>query len=64
MNSNNSDPGAFEMSIRVLGNEFIGFRIVVDDFKTKWLVLSIFGAAAISAIVANYGLPIKNLFAS
>ena len=52
------------MSIRVLGNEFIGFRIVVDDFKTKWLVLSIFGAAAISAIVANYGLPIKNLFAS
>lgn len=50
------------MSIRVLGNELIGFRIVVNDFKTKWLVLSIVGAASIAAIVANYGVPIKNLF--
>jgi hypothetical protein len=55
--------GAFEMSVRVLGNELLGFRIVVDDFKTKWLVLSILGTASIAAIVANYGVPIKNLFA-
>ena len=63
MNSPSDQSGAFEMSVRVLGNELIGFRIVVDDFKTKWLVLSIAGAAGIAAIVANYGLPIKNLFA-
>jgi len=51
----------FEMSLRVLGNEFIGFKIAVDDFKTKWLVLTILGTAGLSAIVATFGEPIKNL---
>jgi len=51
----------FEMSLRILGNEFIGFKIAVDDFKTKWLVLTILGTAGLSAIVATFGEPIKNL---
>jgi hypothetical protein len=51
----------FEMSLRVLGNEFIGFKIAVDDFKTKWLVLTILGTAGLSAIVATFGEPIKSL---
>lgn len=58
----NNQEGAFEMSIRILGNEFIGFRIEVDDFKTKWLVLGIVGITAFSAVLANFGEPIKNLF--
>lgn len=52
---------SFEMSIRVLGNELIGFKIRVDDFKTKWLVLSIVGITAISGIVAKFGPSIKTL---
>lgn len=56
--------GAFEVSLRVLGNEFIGFRIEVDDFKTKWLVLSMLVIGFTTVIVSTYGAPIKNLFVS
>jgi len=54
--------GNFEMSLRVLGNEFIGFTISVDDFKTKWLVLTMFATAGFAAIIATFGQPIKSLF--
>lgn len=53
----------FEMSLRVLGNEFIGFRIAVDDFKTKWLVLTMITTGGLAAIIATFGGPIKSLFA-
>ena len=39
--------GKMEMSIRVLGNELIGFRIVVDDFKMKWVVIAMLAMVAI-----------------
>jgi hypothetical protein len=58
----NSDPSAFEMSIRVLGNEFVGLRIAVDDFKSKWLVLSLMAFIGVSGALATFGEPIKNLF--
>lgn len=57
----NNDDSTFEMSIRVLGNEFLGFKISVDDFKTKWLVLTVMATAGIGAVVATFGEPIKNL---
>lgn len=41
----------FEMSLRILGNEFIGFRISVDDFKTKWIIIGIMGMFALAAVV-------------
>jgi hypothetical protein len=62
MIENEDDGGAFEMSIRVLGNEFIGFVMNVDDFKTKWIVLGLAAFGGIMAIVATFGPAIKDLF--
>jgi len=57
-----NNESTFEMSLRVLGNEFIGFRIKVDDFKTKWLVLAMMTTGGLALIVATFGKPIKDLF--
>ena len=57
-----NEGGAFEMSIRVLGNEFIGFAMTVDDFKTKWIVLGLAAFGGIMGIVATFGPTIKDLF--
>ena len=29
--------GKLELSLRILGNEIIGFKMMVDDFKIKFL---------------------------
>lgn len=42
----------FEMSLRVLGNEVLGFRIVVDDFKTKWVVISIMAVVGLASALS------------
>lgn len=47
MTDNAGDEGKLEISLRVLGNELIGIKMVVDDFKMKWLVI---GVAAITSI--------------
>ena len=39
MASQTDDQGKLELSVRILGNELIGFKMVVDDFKMKWLFL-------------------------
>jgi len=54
----------FELSLRVLGSEFIGFKISVNDFKSKWLVLSIIAVGGFGGTVAVFGPTIKALFAS
>lgn len=50
----NNDASTFEMSFRILGNEFLGFKITVDDFKTKWLIISILGLFALAAVVRTF----------
>ena len=52
----------FELSLRILGNEFIGFKISVNDFKSKWVVLSIIAVGGIGGIAAVFGPAIKTLF--
>jgi len=47
----NNENSTFEMSLRILGNEFIGFRISVDDFKTKWVIISIMGMFALAGFI-------------
>jgi hypothetical protein len=32
------DEGKLELSVRILGNEIIGFKMVVDDFKTNYFI--------------------------
>ena len=36
-----NDDGKLELSLRVLGNELIGIKMVVDDFKMKWLAIGV-----------------------
>ena len=33
--------GKLEVSVRVLGNELVGLKMIVDDFKMKWLVYGV-----------------------
>ena len=51
------DQGKIEIAVRVLGNELVALRMIVDDFKMKWLVV---GVAAITALAwgASYFGPI------
>ena len=46
--SNDADnEGKLEIVIRILGNELVGIKMIVDDFKMKWLII---GVAAVTAI--------------
>ena len=33
--------GKLEVSLRILGNELVGLKMTVDDFKIKWLVYGV-----------------------
>ena len=52
MENQNEDKGSFELSLRILGNEFIGFRMSVGDIKSKWVVI---GLAAVGIIAYTVG---------
>ena len=47
MSDNADNEGKLEIVIRVLGNELVGIKMVVDDFKMKWLII---GVAAVTVI--------------
>ena len=50
-----NDEGKLELSLRVLGNEIIGFKMQVDDFKMKWMLLGSVAIGAISWIMVAFG---------
>jgi hypothetical protein len=54
--------GKLELSVRILGNEIIGFKMVVDDFKMKWMLLGLVAIGAISWIMVACGPPIMETF--
>ena len=60
--ANNEDEGKLEMSLRILGNEIIGFKMVVDDFKMKWLLLGIIALGAISFVMVQFGPQLMETF--
>lgn len=47
--------GKMELSLRVLGNELIGIKMVVDDFKMKWALIGVLGLAILLAAVSYFG---------
>ena len=49
------DEGKLELSLRILGNEIIGFQMIVDDFKMKWMLLGLVAIGALSWIMVNFG---------
>ena len=49
------DEGKLELSLRILGNEIIGFQIIVDDFKMKLMLLGLVAIGALSWIMVQFG---------
>lgn len=47
--------GKMELSLRVLGNEFIGIKMVVDDFKMKWAIVGVVGIAILLGAISYFG---------
>ena len=56
------DEGKLELSLRILGNEIIGFQMIVDDFKMKWMLLGLVAIGAISWIMVAFGPQIMATF--
>ena len=59
---NKEDEGKVEMSLRILGNEIIGFKMTVNDFKMKWMLLGIIALAAISFVMVQFGPQLMETF--
>ena len=53
--------GKMEMSLRVLGNELIGIKMTVDDFKMKWMAFGVIAIVVVTAAVSTFGPSIAGL---
>ena len=60
--ANKEDEGKLELSLRILGNEIIGFKMVVDDFKMKWMLLGLIALGAIAYIMVSFGPQLMETF--
>ena len=60
--ANKEDDGKLELSVRILGNEIIGFKMVVDDFKMKWMLLGLVAIGAIAYIMVSFGPQLMETF--
>ena len=38
MAKDDDNTGKMEVAVRILGNELVALKMVVDDFKIKWLI--------------------------
>ena len=56
------DEGKLELSLRILGNEIIGFQMIVDDFKMKWMLLGLVAIGAIAYIMVSFGPQLMETF--
>ena len=56
------DEGKLELSVRILGNEIIGFKMVVDDFKMKWMLLGLIALGAIAYTMVTFGPQLMETF--
>jgi hypothetical protein len=54
--------GKLEISLRILGNEIIGFKMMVDDFKIKFLLGGIAAMAIIAYIMVVFGPALMETF--
>jgi hypothetical protein len=56
------EEGKLEISVRLLGNEIIGFKMTVDDFKMKWMLVGLFGISILSWIMVQFAPPLMETF--
>lgn len=47
--------GKLEVSLRILGNEIVGLKMTVDDFKIKWLVYGVITLVALGWAASSFG---------
>jgi hypothetical protein len=47
--------GKMELQFRVLGNEMIGIKMVVDDMKMKWVAIGLVGILIMTWAAAEFG---------
>ena len=62
MNKEEDNDGKLELSLRLLGNEIIGFQMIVDDFKMKWMLVGLVAIGAISWIMVQFGPQLMETF--
>jgi|TARA_B110000967_G_C18363741_1_gene307168 hypothetical protein len=55
MSDDKDDIGKLEVSVRILGNELVGLKMVVDDFKMKWLVYGVVTIVALAWAGGTFG---------
>ena len=53
--------GKLEVSLRILGNELVGLKMTVDDFKIKWLVYGVVTLVALGWAASSFGAVLFNL---
>jgi len=47
--------GKMELQFRVLGNEMIGIKMIVDDMKMKWVFIGLLGILVMTWAAAEFG---------
>ena len=62
MKEEDQSEGKLELSLRILGNEIIGFKMMVDDFKIKFLLGDIAAMAIIAYIMVEFGPQLMETF--
>lgn len=56
--------GKMEVSLRVLGNELVGLKMTVDDFKIKWLIYGVITLVALGWAASSFGPALFSMVAS
>jgi|TARA_R110002073_G_scaffold135667_1_gene283957 hypothetical protein len=64
MTTQKDKDGKIEISLRVLGNELIGIKMIVDDFKMKWLAVGVVTLVAVGWAVSTFGPLLMSTFAN
>ena len=52
--------GKMELQFRVLGNEMIGIKMIVDDMKMKWVFIGLLAILVMTWAAAEFGNTIMN----
>lgn len=64
MTEQEDNTGKIEIAIRVLGNELLAIRMIVDDFKMKWLIVGIAAMLAVGWAVSVFGPALTSIFSN
>ena len=62
MDEEDQSEGKLELSLRILGNEIIGFKMMVDDFKIKFLLGGIAAMTIIAYVMVVFGPQLMETF--